>query len=53
MTTVKVLLNSVICTNGAKFMRIDLKDFYLNNTPQAYKYILVLILMILEDIFKE
>ena len=32
LLTVKVLLNSVISTAGAKFMTLDLKDFYLN-TP--------------------
>ena len=30
--TVKMLLNSVISTKGAKFMTLDIKDFYLN-TP--------------------
>jgi hypothetical protein len=29
MLTVKILLNSVISTKGAKFMTIDIKDFYL------------------------
>ena len=32
MLTVKILLNSVISTEGAKFMTVDIKDFYLN-TP--------------------
>ena len=32
LLTVKLLLNSVISTAGAKFMTLDLKDFYLN-TP--------------------
>eukprot|EP00804_Cyclotella_cryptica_P019412 CCRYP_006613-RA/>CCRYP_006613-RA protein AED:0.27 eAED:0.27 QI:0/-1/0/1/-1/1/1/0/573 len=32
MLTTKVLLNSVISTKGARFMTIDIKDFYLN-TP--------------------
>ena len=34
MLTVKLLLNSIISTKGAKFMTIDIKDFYLN-TPMA------------------
>eukprot|EP00804_Cyclotella_cryptica_P025740 CCRYP_002932-RA/>CCRYP_002932-RA protein AED:0.32 eAED:0.32 QI:0/0/0/1/0.25/0/5/0/519 len=34
MITVKILLNSVISTLSAKFMTIDIKDFYLN-TPMA------------------
>jgi hypothetical protein len=32
MITVKILLNSVISTQNARFMTIDIKDFYLN-TP--------------------
>ena len=32
LLTVKMLLNSVISTRGAKFMMLDIKDFYLN-TP--------------------
>ena len=34
LLTVKLLLNSVLSTPGAKFMCLDLKDFYLN-TPLA------------------
>jgi hypothetical protein len=32
MLTTKILLNSIISTQGARFMTIDIKDFYLN-TP--------------------
>eukprot|EP00804_Cyclotella_cryptica_P014428 CCRYP_004767-RA/>CCRYP_004767-RA protein AED:0.25 eAED:0.28 QI:0/0/0/1/1/1/3/0/487 len=35
MITVKILLNSVISTVNARFMTIDIKDFYLN-TPMAH-----------------
>eukprot|EP00804_Cyclotella_cryptica_P008990 CCRYP_003099-RA/>CCRYP_003099-RA protein AED:0.27 eAED:0.27 QI:0/-1/0/1/-1/1/1/0/583 len=34
MLTTKILLNRVICTKGARFMTIDIKDFYLN-TPMV------------------
>eukprot|EP00804_Cyclotella_cryptica_P005684 CCRYP_000047-RA/>CCRYP_000047-RA protein AED:0.40 eAED:0.40 QI:0/-1/0/1/-1/1/1/0/124 len=34
MLTTKVLLNSVISTKGARFMTIDIRDFYLN-TPMV------------------
>ena len=34
LLTVKLLLNSIVSTLGAKFMTIDIKDFYLN-TPMA------------------
>jgi hypothetical protein len=33
LITVKILLNSVVSTDGAKFMTIDIKDFYLNTPP--------------------
>ena len=33
-TTVKLLLNSIVSTLNAKFMTIDINDFYLN-TPMA------------------
>ena len=38
MITVKLLLNSVISTKGAKFMSIDIKKFYLNKPMARYKY---------------
>eukprot|EP00804_Cyclotella_cryptica_P005330 CCRYP_020410-RA/>CCRYP_020410-RA protein AED:0.19 eAED:0.19 QI:0/-1/0/1/-1/1/1/0/760 len=34
MLTTQILLNSIISTRGARFMTIDIKDFYLN-TPMA------------------
>ena len=34
LLTVKLLLNSIISTPGAKFLGLDIKDFYLN-TPMA------------------
>ena len=38
MLTVKLLLNSVISTKGAKVMSIDIKNFYLNTPMARYKY---------------
>ncbi len=35
LLTVKLLINSIISTEGAKFMTMDIKDFYLN-TPMAH-----------------
>ena len=34
LLTVKLLFNSVISTEGAKFMSLDIKNFYLNTPPQ-------------------
>ena len=39
LTTVKCLLNSVISTVDARFMAMDIKDFYLNNPMERYKYL--------------
>ena len=38
MLTVKILLNSVISTKGARFMTIDIKDFYLNTPMARFEY---------------
>ena len=39
MLLVKILFNSVISTDGAKFMTADIKDFYLNTPLQRYEYV--------------
>lgn len=39
LTTVKLLLNSVISTKGAKFFTMDIKDFYLNTPLKRYEYL--------------
>ena len=38
LTTAKILFNSTISTPDAKFMCIDLKDFYLNTDMERYEY---------------
>ena len=39
LLTVKLLLNSVISTPGAKFMTLDLKDFYLNTPMERPEFL--------------
>jgi len=39
LLTVKLLLNSVVSTPGAKFMTIDISNFYLNTPLDRYEYI--------------
>jgi hypothetical protein len=39
ITTAKLLFNSVLSTPDAKFMTIDLKDFYLCSNLDVYKYV--------------
>jgi hypothetical protein len=38
LITVKLLINSIISTTGAKFMTMDIKDFYLNTPMAQYDY---------------
>jgi hypothetical protein len=38
LTTVKTLLNSVLSTPSARFMTIDIKDFYLNTPMERFEY---------------
>jgi hypothetical protein len=38
LLTVKLLLNSIISTPNAKFMSIDIKDFYLCTLMARYEY---------------
>ena len=39
LLTVKLLLNSVISTKNAKFMTLDIKNFYLNTPLKRYEYL--------------
>jgi hypothetical protein len=38
LLTVKLLLNNIISTPNAKFMTLDLKDFYLMTPMKRYEY---------------
>jgi len=38
LLTIKLLINSIISTTGAKFMTMDIKDFYLNTPMARYEY---------------
>ena len=39
--TVKLLLNSVVLTNEAKFFTLDIKDFYLNTPMERFEYMIL------------
>ncbi len=41
LLTLKLLINSVISTPGARFMTMDIKDFYLNTPMSRYKYMIL------------
>ena len=53
LLTVKLLLNSVVSTPGAKFMTIDIKDFYLNTPMSRYEYMRLKLSDLPEDFVKE
>jgi hypothetical protein len=52
LLTVKILINSIISTAGAKFMTMEIKDFYLNTPMVRYKYMQLCIADMLEDVIK-
>ena len=53
MLLVKILLNSVISTRGAKFMSIDIKNFYLATPMARYEYLKLKLCDIPAEIIKE
>ena len=50
LLTVKLLLNIVVSTPGAKFMTIDIKYFYLNTPIPRYEYMCLQLCNIPEDV---
>ena len=50
LLTIKLLLNSIISTPGAKFMTMDIKDFYLNTPMARYEYMQLKLADMPEDI---
>ena len=53
LLTVKLLLNSVISTEGAKFMTIDIKNFYLNTPMDRYEYLRLKLNELPDDVIEE
>ena len=51
--TVKLLLKSIISTKEAKFMSIDIKDFYLKTPMSRYEYMRLKILELPQDFIYE
>ena len=52
LLTVKLLINSIISIAGAKFMTMDIKDFYLNTPMARYKYMRLCITNMPEDVIE-
>jgi hypothetical protein len=53
LLTVKLLLNSIVSTPHAKFMTIDIKDFYLMTPMERYEYFKMKIDLFPKDIIEE
>jgi len=53
LLTVKLLLNSIVSTAHAKFMTIDIKDFYLMTPMERYEYFSMKIDVFPDDIIEE
>ncbi len=49
----KLLLNSIISTPNAKFMTLDLKDFYLKTSMKRYEYYHMKLKLFPQDIIDE
>jgi hypothetical protein len=52
LSTAKILFNSVVSTPDAKFMTMDIKDFYLNTPMSDYEYMRIHIRDIPQAIFE-
>jgi hypothetical protein len=53
LLTVKLLFNSIISTPNAKFMSIDIKNFYLNTPMERYEYMRMKLSNFPQDIIDE
>ena len=53
MLLVKIMLNSVISTPGARFMSIDIKNFYLATPMKRYEYIKLKLATLPDEIIQE
>jgi hypothetical protein len=52
LTTCKLLFNSVISTPDARFMTIDLKDFYLETPMERFEYMRIPVNVIPDDLME-
>jgi len=53
LTTAEILFNSVVSTPDAKFMGIELKNFYLNTPMERYEYMRLPIDIIPDEIIQQ
>jgi hypothetical protein len=53
LLTIKLMFNSIISTPNAKFMTIDIKDFYLMTPMDRYEYLRMKLELFSQDIINE
>jgi hypothetical protein len=53
LTTLKILFNSVVSTPGAKFLAVDIKNFYLGTPMERFEYMRIAINLIPDEIIEE
>ena len=53
LLTTKLLLNSVISTEGARFMTLDIKNFYLGTPLKKYEYLRLKMSDLPDDVIEE
>jgi hypothetical protein len=53
LLTIKLMFKSIISTPNAKFITIDIKDFYLTTPMERYKYFRVILELFPQDIINE
>ncbi len=53
LLTIKLMFNSIISNPNAKFMTIDIKDFYLMTPMECYKYFRMKLVLFPQDIINE
>jgi hypothetical protein len=53
LTTAKILFNSTISTPGAKFMCMDVKNFYLNTPMDRFEYMRLPLNLLPDEIIKQ
>lgn len=49
----KIVLNSVVSTTGVKFLTTDIKDYFLNNPMDWYKYMKIPVRWIPQEIITQ
>jgi hypothetical protein len=53
LLTVKILINSIISTHGARFFMMDIKNFYLNTPMSKYKYMRMKLANMPDDVIEQ